>query len=66
MKSRVALVLAFAPLSAGCRPTQKFNNDKKKRVVIQYSILLMNMSDLSFQSIIYKYRIARDLNIDFI
>jgi uncharacterized Zn-finger protein len=55
MKSRVALVLALAALSAGCRPTEKFNNNKTKRVVKWYSILLINMSTLSFQSIIYKY-----------
>jgi hypothetical protein len=33
MKSRVAFVLALAPLSAGCRPTQKFNNNKKRRLI---------------------------------
>jgi hypothetical protein len=42
-------------LSAGCRPTEKFNNKRKKRVVKWYSILFINMSALSFQSIIYKY-----------
>ncbi len=45
MKSRVAFVLALAPLSAGCRPTEKFRNNKKRRVVKWYCILSMNMSD---------------------
>jgi hypothetical protein len=66
MKSRVALVLALAPLSAGSRPTQKFNNNKKRSVAKWYSILLINMSDFTFQLVVYKYSTTKDLNINFI
>ena len=50
MKARVAFLLAFAPLSAGCRQRQKFNTNKRRILVDWYCILLTNISVLSFQS----------------